>query len=166
MCQVTFSRRARSLRQSTSSCECASLARFEDFLYTKSGKIIRQFLKSSSKYSGNGAENSIYSPSADARTLKSLRAASALKLIRAFRRTINGITQERMSNACHMDADLVRSTRLQAALDMGEILKPCEHLVMGHCGFSVVIIDCHLLPVLWASPIGSSITPSSSFRAP
>jgi hypothetical protein len=40
----------------------------------------------------------------------------------------------------------------QAALDMGEILKPCEHLVMGHCGFSVVIIDCHLLPVLWASP--------------
>ena len=57
-----------------------------------------------------------------------------------------------MSNACHMDADLVRSTRLQAALDMGEILKPCEHLVMGHCGFSVVIIDCHLLPILWASP--------------
>lgn len=48
--------------------------------------------------------------------------------------------------------DLVRSTRLQAALDMGEILKTCEHLVMGHCGFSVVIIDCHLLPVLWASP--------------
>ena len=57
-----------------------------------------------------------------------------------------------MSNACHVDTDLVRSTRLQAALDMGEILKPCKHLVMGHCGFSVVIIDCHLLPILWASP--------------
>ena len=79
-----------------------------------------------------------YTPlSADARTLKSLRAASAPEsFIRAFLPTINGITQERMSNACHMDADLVRSTRFQAALDMGEILKPCEHLVMGHCGFS------------------------------
>ena len=74
-----------------------------------------------------------------------------LKLIRAFRRTINGITQERMSNACHVDADLVRSTRLQAALDMGEILEPCEHLVMGHCGFSVIVIDRHLLSVFRAS---------------
>ena len=34
------------------------------------------------------------------------------------------VVEERMALPRHMDADLVRSTRLQAALDMGEILKP------------------------------------------
>ena len=62
MCQHILAPSAVALRQSTSSCECASLARFEEFLIAqKPGKNYPgNFLKSSSKYSGNGAENSIY----------------------------------------------------------------------------------------------------------
>ncbi len=143
MCQGTFPRRARvacdNPHPRASAHHWHVLRNF--LLHKKSReKLSRQFsLKSSSKYSGNGAENSIYlPPSADARTLKSLRAASAPE-------AYTGISPDhkrhhpRADVQClHMDADLVRSTRLQAALDMGEILKPCEHLVMGHCGFPLL----------------------------
>ena len=61
-----------------------------------------------------------------------------LELIRTFCRAIDGIPQERMSNARHVDTDLVSSSRLQPALDMGEILKPCEHLVMGTADFPLL----------------------------
>ena len=75
----------------------------------------------------------------------------SLKLVRTFCRTVYGIAQKRMSDARHMDADLVSPSRLQPALDMGEILESRDHPVMGHRGFSVIVIDRHLLSVFRAS---------------
>ena len=60
----------------------------------------------------------------------------SLKLVRTFCRTVYGIAQKRMSDARHMDADLVSPSRLQPALDMGEILESRDHPVMGHRGRS------------------------------
>ena len=74
-----------------------------------------------------------------------------LPVDKAVVRAVEKIPRQRMPDGFHMDADLVCASRLQAALDMGEILEPCEHLVMGHCGFSVIVIDRHLLSVFRAS---------------
>ena len=56
----------------------------------------------------------------------------SLKLVRTFCRTVYCVPQKRMSDARHMDADLVSPSRLQPALDMGEILESRDHPVMGH----------------------------------
>ena len=56
----------------------------------------------------------------------------ALELIRAPGRSIDLVSQQRVSQARHMDTDLMGTARFQTALNMGKARKALQHPVMGH----------------------------------
>ena len=55
-----------------------------------------------------------------------------MRLAKAVRGpAVHGITQEGMAEACHMNTDLMRAPRFQAALDMTHAVKALQHPIMG-----------------------------------
>ena len=72
----------------------------------------------------------------------------ALELIRAPGRSIDLVSQQRVSQARHMDTDLMGTAGFQTALNMGKARKALQHPVMGHRRLAVLVVDAHFFPVL------------------
>ena len=72
----------------------------------------------------------------------------ALELIRAPGRSIDLVSQQRVSQARHMDTDLMGTAGFQTALNMGKARKALQHPVMGHRRLAVLVVDAHFFPLL------------------
>ena len=71
----------------------------------------------------------------------------SLQMIRVFGRTIDRIPKQRMSQTCHMHANLVRTSGFQTAFYVRCIPKTLQHLIMGHGFLAVLMIDGHFFTV-------------------
>ena len=62
-------------------------------------------------------------------------------------RPVHLIAEKRMMETGQMNADLMRSPGLQLTFNVGIITKTLQYPVMGHCLFSILVIDGHFLPL-------------------
>ena len=58
---------------------------------------------------------------------------------------IQRVAKQRMTNACHVHADLMGAPGLQFKLHVCVPLKAFQNLVMGDGRLAVFLIDCHFL---------------------
>ena len=54
-----------------------------------------------------------------------------------------------MADTCHMHADLVCTSSLKPALDIGELSKALQHLIMRDCFSCAFRHSAHLLALSW-----------------
>lgn len=63
--------------------------------------------------------------------------ALPFKMIRGFAAAgVDGIPEQRVSNVCHMDADLMGAAGFQTAFDIGLAVKALQYMDMGDGGFA------------------------------
>ncbi len=82
-----------------------------------------------------------------------------LQMKRCLSLSVYLISQERMPNGRHVHPNLVGSSRLQAALDIGIIPKTFQHLIMCDSLFSIFLVDRHPLSVLLVPADGRTYCP-------
>ena len=70
-----------------------------------------------------------------------------VKLRNDLGRAVHIVARDGVSDACEVDANLVRSACLQTAEDIGEAAVALEHLDMGHGGLGIELCHAHLLAV-------------------
>ena len=71
------------------------------------------------------------------------------------RSSIEAVSQQRMPDACHMDPDLMGSSRLQSAAHMGIAIVPCQNFPVSNCRSAVSLDNCHPLTVNRVSSDGA-----------
>ena len=76
----------------------------------------------------------------------------SLQSERTLRRSVNQVSQYRMSDACHMNTDLMCPSCFQFAFDMRVVSKTLQYPIVRHCLSSMGCMDAHLLAVRRMSP--------------
>ena len=76
----------------------------------------------------------------------------SLQSERTLRRSVNQVSQYRMSDACHMNTDLMCPSCFQFTFDMRVVSKTFQHPIVRHCLSSMGCMDAHLLAVRRMSP--------------
>ncbi len=71
------------------------------------------------------------------------------------RRSIDLISQQRVTDRCHVNADLMGTACFQTAFDVCETAKPLQHPVVGNRRLAVLFVDRHFLPVHRVAPDGA-----------
>ena len=71
----------------------------------------------------------------------------SMKMIRIFGRSIDRISQEWMSQACHMYTNLMRATCFQTTFNICGLTETLQDFIMCNCLFSIFMVDRHLLTI-------------------
>ena len=76
----------------------------------------------------------------------------SLQSERTLRRSVNQVSQYWMSDACHMNTDLMCPSCFQFTFDMRVVSKTLQHPIVRHCLSSMWCMNAHLLAVRRMSP--------------
>lgn len=136
-------------------------------MYTAIFKIqdyfwLRNLSRSFSKYSGRGAETSVYVPVPGCMNPIVIACVSAPAGEADFSTSHRRCLPEADARCLQMDPDLMSATGLQFKFHIGGVGKGFQYPIMGNRRFSVFLIDRHFFPLCGMSA-DRSLYPSCRF---